>query len=216
MRVLITDSDNRSALAATRRLGRAGYEAMITGELPPASPQPYRDTPTASCHTRRRCDAGQGSSPPCSPRPRAGRAAVAADDRGHHAAAHQRARTASTELHTAVRRRADICTRVRQGGGARAGRCVGRAESRKRHSRESARICYEPVALPLSPRHQARAFARTHRLGLAFHRCRLMPNDDELRDNSDASAARKYSRAAPGAHPARAWVSSPATRTAHR
>jgi len=32
MRVLVTDSDNRSALAATRSLGRAGYEVMVMGE----------------------------------------------------------------------------------------------------------------------------------------------------------------------------------------
>ena len=32
MRVLITDSDNRSALAATRSLGRAGYEIITAGE----------------------------------------------------------------------------------------------------------------------------------------------------------------------------------------
>lgn len=32
MRVLVTDSDNRSALAATRSLGRAGYEVLVMGE----------------------------------------------------------------------------------------------------------------------------------------------------------------------------------------
>lgn len=32
MRVLITDSDNRSALAATRSLGKAGYEIITAGE----------------------------------------------------------------------------------------------------------------------------------------------------------------------------------------
>jgi len=35
-RILITDSDNRSALAATRSLGRAGYEVFTAGEAHPS------------------------------------------------------------------------------------------------------------------------------------------------------------------------------------
>jgi predicted ATP-grasp superfamily ATP-dependent carboligase len=36
VRVLITDSDNRSALAATRSLGRAGYQVFTAGEAHPS------------------------------------------------------------------------------------------------------------------------------------------------------------------------------------
>ena len=35
-RILITDSDNRSALAATRSLGRAGYQVFTAGEAHPS------------------------------------------------------------------------------------------------------------------------------------------------------------------------------------
>ena len=104
MRVLVTDSDNRSALAATRSLGRAGYEVLVMGEreasiaaasrycsrfLPCPSPIDTPDAFLAAVLGRV---------------PRTWRSTAVADDRGHHAAADARACAATRRLRVAVRR----------------------------------------------------------------------------------------------------------------